>query len=134
MTAGALGADMASVTWHGRRRRPRRDAFFIGISALVADVLAVAAESRVAPDDALRILNFFDPSAIIAGRAKSMAAGDFVPSFELAMARKDVRLMIEAAGSRPLAALPAIAARMDALIADGHGADDLAVIGRDAMR
>ena len=41
-----------------------------------------------------------------------MAAGDFTPSFELAMARKDVRLMIETAGDKPLAALPAIAARM----------------------
>ena len=47
------------------------------------------------------------------------------------MARKDVRLMIETAGSRPLATLPGIAARMDALIASGHGAQDLAIIGKD---
>ena len=61
-----------------------------------------------------------------------MAAGDFTPSFELAMARKDVRLMLETAGDRPLAALPGIASRMDALIEQGHGGDDLAVLGRDA--
>ena len=63
-----------------------------------------------------------------------MVAGDFTPSFELTMARKDVRLMLEAAGEQPLATLPGIAARMDALIADGYGADDLSVIGRDATR
>jgi 3-hydroxyisobutyrate dehydrogenase-like beta-hydroxyacid dehydrogenase len=62
-----------------------------------------------------------------------MAAGNFAPSFELAMARKDVRLMIETAAAHPLAALPAIAARMDDLIAQGHGAEDLGVIGSDAV-
>jgi 3-hydroxyisobutyrate dehydrogenase len=42
--------------------------------------------------------------------------------------------MIETAGNTPLAALPCIAARMDALIAHGRGADDLAVIGADSVR
>ena len=48
-----------------------------------------------------------------------MASQNFTPSFELAMARKDVHLMIQTAtaGDQPLAALPAIAARMDALLA-----------------
>ena len=62
-----------------------------------------------------------------------MLARDYAPSFELAMARKDVRLMIETAGARPLATLPGIAARMDALIGEGHGAEDLAIIGRNAV-
>ena len=109
------------------------NAFIIGISALVSDVFAVAAGSQVAPADALRILELFNPSAIIAGRGKNMAAGDFTPSFELTMARKDLRLMVETADTHALAALPAIAQRMDDLIAQGHGADDLAVIGKDAV-
>lgn len=109
------------------------NAFIIGISALVSDVFSVASESQVAPTDALRILELFNPSSIIAGRGRNMAAGNFDPSFELAMARKDVRLMMETAGAQPLAALPAIAARMDDLIAQGHGGGDLAVIGRDAV-
>jgi hypothetical protein len=50
------------------------------------------------------------------------------------MARKDVRLMLEAIGTRPLAALPAIAARMDALIAAGHGAKDAGALAIDAAR
>jgi 3-hydroxyisobutyrate dehydrogenase-like beta-hydroxyacid dehydrogenase len=110
------------------------NAFIIGINSLVADVFSIAAGSQVAPGDALRILDFFNPSSVIAGRGRNMLAGDYPPSFELAMARKDVRLMIEAAGDLPLATLPAVAARMDELIAEGYGAEDLAVMGRDAVR
>ncbi len=106
----------------------------IGLSAAVADVFAVAAGSGVAPADAQRVFEMLDPAAMIAGRGRSMAEGRFGAQFELAMARKDVRLMLEAAGALPLAALPAVAARMDALIAEGHGGDDLAVLGRDAAR
>jgi 3-hydroxyisobutyrate dehydrogenase-like beta-hydroxyacid dehydrogenase len=105
------------------------NAFIIGITAVLADVLTVAAGADVPPKDALRILEQFNLSTFIAGRGANMAAADYTASFELAMARKDVRLMTETAGSRPLAALPAIAARMDALIASGHGAEDMAVIG-----
>jgi len=47
---------------------------------------------------------------------------------ELAMARKDVRLILESAGDQPLIVLPALAARMDDLIAAGHGKDDFAAI------
>ena len=106
------------------------NAFIIGINALVADVFAVARASDVPPADTLPVLELFNPAAVITGRAKSMIKGDFSPNFELAMARKDVRLMMETAGDAPLSALPAIAKRMDALIAEGLGNDDLAVMGR----
>ena len=110
------------------------NAFIIGINALVADVLSVAAGAGAAPADALRVVEFFNPAAAISGRGKKMAAGDFTASFELAMARKDVRLMLETAGTHPLGALPSIAERMDALIAEGLGGEDLAVMGKDAVR
>jgi 3-hydroxyisobutyrate dehydrogenase len=110
------------------------NAFIIGINALVADVFAIATSSGVAPADTLPILELFNPAAVISGRARSMLAGDFTPSFELAMARKDVRLMIETAGDTPLATLPGIAERMDELIAEGRGGDDLAVMGRVSQR
>jgi len=110
------------------------NAFIIGINANVADVFAIAAGARVASADTIKILDFFNPSAIIAGRGKNMIAGDYTPNFELEMARKDVRLMLETAGDAPLAALTGVAARMDQLIAEGHSADDLAVIGKDSVR
>ena len=97
-------------------------------------MLAVARGGGLSPDDALRLFDFFDPSRIIGVRGRNMAAADFTPSFELTMARKDVRLMLETAATQPLAVLPGLAARMDALIADGEGARDLAVLGRDSVR
>ena len=110
------------------------NAFIIGINALVADVFSVAAGAGVAPADALGVVEFFNPASVIQGRGRNMLAGDYAPSFEIVMARKDVRLMIETAGTLPLAALPGIAGRMDALIAAGHGAEDLAAMGREATR
>jgi 3-hydroxyisobutyrate dehydrogenase len=62
-----------------------------------------------------------------------MAKRNFAPAFELVMARKDVRLMMESANGTPLITLPAIAARMDALIAEGLGASDLGVLGKDSV-
>ena len=50
------------------------------------------------------------------------------------MARKDVRLMTETASHQPLAVLPSVASRMDVLIADGHGAEDLSVMAVDSVR
>lgn len=104
----------------------------VGISGTVADMLAVAVGGGVPASEALHLFDFFDPSRIIAVRGRNMAAGDFTPSFELTMARKDVRLMLETAGAIPLSVLPGLAERMDALIADGEGAQDLAVLGRDS--
>jgi 3-hydroxyisobutyrate dehydrogenase len=109
------------------------NAIIIGLSGIVADVFAIAGGSGVAPEDALRLLDFFNPAAIIAGRGRNMAKRNFAPAFELVMARKDVRLMMESANGAALITLPAIAARMDALIAEGLGAQDLGVIGKDAV-
>jgi 3-hydroxyisobutyrate dehydrogenase-like beta-hydroxyacid dehydrogenase len=62
-----------------------------------------------------------------------MARGDFSASFELTMARKDMRLMMEAAGAQPMVVLPAIAQRMDEAIAKGHGHEDLGAIAADLI-
>jgi hypothetical protein len=42
--------------------------------------------------------------------------------------------MLETAGNRPLAALPQVAARMDQLLAQGHGSEDASVLAIDAVR
>jgi len=110
------------------------NAMIIGVSALMADILTMAQASDVSADDAVKLLGFLDLNAMVAGRGLSMAKGNFNPSFELAMARKDVRLMLETAGDRPLAVLPLVATRMDQLIAAGHGFDDCCVLGIDAVQ
>ncbi len=110
------------------------NALIIGLGALVSDVFTIAAGSDVSAPDALELLQFFNPGSMLQNRGKKMSEGNFAPSFELTMARKDVQLMMETAGARPLAALPSIAARMDEVIAQGYGAEDYGVIARDALR
>ena len=110
------------------------NAAIIGVAALMADVLTLAQASDVPGTDAIQLLGLLDLNAMVAGRGMNMAKGDFAASFELAMARKDVALMLETTGTRPMAALPAVAARMDALIAAGHGAADCSVMGLDAVQ
>ncbi|HCE09136.1 MAG TPA: NAD(P)-dependent oxidoreductase [Oxalobacteraceae bacterium] len=109
------------------------NAVIIGLSAVIADVLTLAQASSIGAEDAIGLLGSLDLNAMVMGRGMNMAKGNFAPSFELAMARKDVRLMLETSGDRPMAALPAIAARMDQLISAGHGAADASVLGIDAV-
>jgi 3-hydroxyisobutyrate dehydrogenase len=110
------------------------NAMIIGITAMTADILTMAQASSVEAEDAIKLLGLLDLNAMVAGRGANMARGNFAASFELAMARKDVGLMLETAGDRPMAALPAVAARMDQLIARGHGAKDASVMAIDAVR
>ncbi len=109
------------------------NAMIIGVSAAMADILALAQASDVDPQDAVKLLGMLDLNGMVAGRGVNMAKGNWEASFELDMARKDVRLMLETAGARPLAVLPSVAARMDQLIAAGHGAKDACVLGIDAV-
>ncbi len=109
------------------------NALFIGTWAVLADVLTLAKACDVAPEDAIDLLKSIDMNAVIAGRGTSMARGDFKPNFELTMARKDVGLMLDTADGLPLAVLPAVAARMDQLIAAGHGDRDPSVLAIEAV-
>ncbi len=110
------------------------NAMIIGLSSVIADILTLAQASGVDAGDAIKLLGLLDLNSMVSGRGVNMAKGNFTASFELAMARKDVGLMLTTAGNRPLAVLPSIAARMDQLIATGHGADDASVMAVDALR
>jgi 3-hydroxyisobutyrate dehydrogenase-like beta-hydroxyacid dehydrogenase len=104
------------------------------IAAGVTDVLAMAKGLGIAPADALAVFSKFQPGGAIKSRGEKMARADFSASFELTMARKDMRLMLEAAGPQPTVVLQAIAQRMDDAIAKGHGQDDLGAIAADVVR
>ncbi|HEY7290847.1 MAG TPA: NAD(P)-dependent oxidoreductase [Vicinamibacterales bacterium] len=103
------------------------------VTAGVADVFAMAKGLGISPEDALKVFSKFQPGGVIKARGEKIARRDFSATFELTMARKDMRLMIEAAGRQPLAVLTSIAARMDDAIANGHGAEDLAVIAAEVV-
>ncbi|HXI32398.1 MAG TPA: NAD(P)-dependent oxidoreductase, partial [Vicinamibacterales bacterium] len=104
------------------------------IAAGVTDVFAMAKGLGIPPADALAVFSKFQPGGVIKARGEKMARGDFSATFELTMARKDMRLMLEAADGQPLAVLPAIAERMDKAIADGHGQHDLGAIAAELVR
>ncbi|MCX7162025.1 MAG: NAD(P)-binding domain-containing protein [Rhodocyclales bacterium] len=139
----AVRADLAAMTGRLEYQGERGDlaaakklfgnALILSLSAAMADVLTLARAGDVAGQEAIKLMELLDLNGMVATRGANMARGDFTPSFELAMARKDVQLMLEMAGGRPLALLPGIAARMDQLLAAGHGADDVSVIGIDAL-
>jgi len=110
------------------------NAMILAVTAGLADVFAMAASLGIAAEDARSLFATFNPANTINYRGLAMAQGDYTPSFELTMARKDARLMIETADTaHRLHFLPAIAARMDALLAQGHGQDDLGILAVDAV-
>lgn len=99
------------------------------ITGGLADIIAMARANGVDPIEAMSVFTKFQAGNIIQGRGPRMARGEVTPaSFAVAMARKDVRLMMEAAMGQPLVALPGVAKRMDEVIADGRGDQDLAAL------
>ncbi len=110
------------------------NAMIIAITAGLADVYTLATSLGIDPQDAHGLFSKFNPTGTFTYRGANMSRGDYTPSFELSMARKDVRLMLEAAGTtNPLTVLPHIATRMDELIARGFGSDDMGVLAVDAV-
>ncbi|MCA9668466.1 MAG: NAD(P)-dependent oxidoreductase [Myxococcales bacterium] len=99
----------------------------------LADVFALAKQAGVDAAQVMQLLDGYDLMIPVRWRGGLMARKDFDTHWTLEMARKDVRLMLETAGDSPLAVLPGLAARMDALIEDGEGQKDVAVLGRDSV-
>jgi 3-hydroxyisobutyrate dehydrogenase len=146
----ALRAMTGRVEYLGERRdlaaanKLFGNAMILALCGGLADVYAMAASLGIEAVDAHALFGKFNPTGVLTYRGASMARGDYTPTFELTMARKDARLMIEAArgGGREaghgnalasLTVLPAIAARMDALIERGFGSDDVGVLAVDAV-
>ena len=105
----------------------------IGIMGVLGDVNRLAHSVGISTSDAFSLFEHFNPGQMLPARAARIATGDVTkPSFEMTMARKDVRLMIEQAerGGMPLMVMPGVAAMFDAAIARGEGALDSAAAAR----
>jgi 3-hydroxyisobutyrate dehydrogenase len=102
------------------------------ITGGLADVFTLARSLGIEPKDAHALFSEFNPGNAIQGRGKQMAEGRFTPpSFELTMARKDLRLMTEEAarhGSK-LDVVPCVESLMDRYIAAGFGDADAGIVG-----
>lgn len=96
----------------------------------LADMYRFAEAMGIDPREAHKLFSFFMPVNAINFRGKDMAHGDFKPQWELRMARKDVRLMLEEAKrlGEDLAVLPEIAALFDEYIERGHANKDVGVV------
>jgi 3-hydroxyisobutyrate dehydrogenase len=105
----------------------------IGIMGVLADVNRLAHAVGIDTADAFSLFQHFNPGQTLPARAARILSADVTaPSFEVAMARKDLRLMIEEArrGDMELFVVPAVAALYDAAIARGEGALDSAAAAR----
>jgi 3-hydroxyisobutyrate dehydrogenase-like beta-hydroxyacid dehydrogenase len=136
----ALRAMTGEVWWVGERPdlaaayKLFGNAMILVIVGGLSDVYQLAAQLGVSATDAHQLFSRFKPAATIEYRGRKMAEGDFRAMFELVMARKDVRLMLEAAGGAPLTLLPALATRMDEVLAQGRGREDVGVLAAERRR
>jgi len=106
--------------------------FLITLTGGLADTLSFAKSTHVSMEEIYKLFDTWNPAGMVPARLKRMTSGSYnSPSWELSMARKDARLMIEAAGKDSLTIIPAMAAKMDKYISAGHGGDDWTVIAKD---
>jgi 3-hydroxyisobutyrate dehydrogenase len=135
-------AKMCSDLWYLGERPDKAAAFkLFGNSMLffivagLTDMFTLAKSVGISSTEAHELFEHFKPGGAIDARGASMARGDFTTAFELRMARKDARLMLETAqaGGTTLGVLPSIVEMFDAAIARGHGAHDFSVIAKDAV-
>jgi 3-hydroxyisobutyrate dehydrogenase len=111
------------------------NSFLMAIAAGFHDMLALGKAMGVAPADVGKLFEFFNPGMSLGGRFKRMTDADYDNvSWDLAMARKDARLMQGEAGDAPLVMLPGVVALMDQMLARGHGEQDWTVIAQDLLR
>jgi len=106
----------------------------LAMTAALADAHAIALENGLDTAAVTELFQQFNPTNTLKGRGQRMADGDYNTHWSLHMARKDLGLMLDAAGERALQVLPHIGERLDAHIADGEGDRDLGIIGQPGTR
>lgn len=111
------------------------NSMFVAIIAGLADTFALGRAQGVSPTEVTKMFEYMNPGSGLKHWAQIISQGDFTPSFELQMARKDVRLMIEAGqgGEVPLQLLPVVASWMDRLIGEGLGRNDCGALAYEAV-
>jgi 3-hydroxyisobutyrate dehydrogenase len=99
----------------------------IGLTALAGDLLKVGRAGGFDDAQTLATLGAFSAMSERMGFRVSRH-GSTETTFELAMARKDIGLLMDSAESDVLSVLPGLAKAMDALLAGGHGKDNYTIV------
>lgn len=115
----------------GSRLKLVTNNWIAGLLGVLGETIAFAEKLGVDPERFLEAIEggpLDVPYARMKGRM--MIEEDFPPSFSLKLARKDVALMLDAAGSEGLrlALTEAVAERYDGAIEAGHGEEDMAAV------
>lgn len=128
--------DLTGRVWHVGAETDRAATYklmgngaLVVLSGLMGDLYAIGQARGMDPDQVHELLEHFPIGKAMPRLGERVqGAPDMDASFELTMARKDVRLMIEAAdGADNLVALPGAAAAMDRSIEGGLGRRDYAI-------
>lgn len=107
--------------------------FLMMLTGGVAEMLRLGKAHGVASTEIASLFDWFNPAAFAPSRAARMIAGDKKPaSWELQMARKDARVMVESSGDA-LKLLPALIADMDRYIQSGHAKSDWTIFAKDGI-
>ncbi len=131
----ALGS---RTTWVGAAGAGTRlkivvNAWLMSTTAALAETVALAEALDVRPEDFLDVTGNGDVGALyVKLNTPSMAAREFPRNFPLALAAKDTRLALEAAGATRLAVFEATLRQYERGVELGHGDDDWAAVIRAA--
>jgi 3-hydroxyisobutyrate dehydrogenase len=110
------------------------NSYLVCFTFAVRESMAVAKALDVSVDDMASLFDHWNPGAQLQARLQRMTKGDSSkPSWELAMARKDTGLFIDAAAQNnmELSLLPHIIGVMDEWIKKGFGNHDWTVVASD---
>jgi len=110
--------------------------FHICLTGGIADMLALADSLNIQVSEIMTLLETLNPGVVAQGRIRKITSNTFdQPSWELSMARKDARLMIEQTDTtrNTLMVIPAVAKKMDAWLEKGHGKDDWTIISKNPV-
>ncbi len=108
--------------------------FHISLMGGIADLITLAGSLEVPAGELAPLLDLLNPGAVARARLRKISSDTFdQASWELAMSRKDARLMNEQAEATQtsLTVIPAIAEKMDRLIGEGYAQHDWTVLAKD---
>jgi 3-hydroxyisobutyrate dehydrogenase len=109
--------------------------FHIGLVGTLTDMLTLADTLKTPSSDLQSLFEILNPTGVIKARLKKIDSNTFdEPSWELSMARKDARLMIEQSNNsnKKLMVIPPIAEKMDVWIKKGNSKSDWTILSREA--
>ncbi|MBL7700039.1 MAG: NAD(P)-binding domain-containing protein [Chitinophagaceae bacterium] len=109
--------------------------FHISLLGGITDMINLAGALNVPATDLGALFEILNPGGVAQARVKKITSNTFdKASWELAMARKDARLMMEqaAAADKELLVIPSVAKKMDRWLDKGHAKDDWTILSQEA--